>query len=184
MKEVKKQRSQEAEKQEKTSLGTCKSYWPISASCIFSSFLFYIFASLFLCLFASCIFSACSSQMGKDRRKVCFYDRCVKAELARTQEERGRGLQFRRSLGHDEGMLFVFPSSHPQGFWMKDTLIPLDIIWMDRHKRIVFIAPSVLPCETEPCPVYMPDTAADYVLEVNAGVAAQWGLRPGDQAVF
>ena len=67
---------------------------------------------------------------------------------------------------------------------MKDTLIPLDIIWLDRHKRIVFIIPNVLPCETEKCPVYTPDADAEYVLEVNAGVTAELGLSVGDQAVF
>ena len=128
--------------------------------------------------------SACSPKMGSDTEDVCFYGHCIKAEVARTQEERGRGLQFCKSLGKDEGMLLVFPSSHRQSFWMKDTFISLDIIWMDRHKRIVFIIPNVLPCETEQCPVYTPDTAANYVLEVNAGVTTELGLKVGDQARF
>lgn len=128
--------------------------------------------------------SACSSKIGGDKEEVCFYDHCINAEVVRTQEDRGRGLQFRKSLGEDEGMLFVFPASQRQSFWMKDTFIPLDIIWMDRHKRIVFIIPNVFPCETEQCPVYTPDTAAIYVLEVNAGVTTEVGLKVGDQAVF
>ena len=128
--------------------------------------------------------SACSSQMGSDTEDVCFYDHCIAAEVARTSEERGRGLQLRKSLGRDGGMLFVFPASRRQSFWMKDTFIPLDIIWMDRHKRIVFIIPNVFPCETDQCPVYTPDKDALYVLEVNAGVTTELGLKVGDQAVF
>jgi uncharacterized membrane protein (UPF0127 family) len=127
---------------------------------------------------------ACSPPTGGGAREVCFHDQCVQVEVAQTQEERGKGLQFRKSLGKDEGMLFIFPSRHRQSFWMKDTFIPLDIIWMDSRKRVVFIIPNVLPCETEQCPVYTPDTAASYVLEVNAGVTAELGLRVGDQAAF
>jgi hypothetical protein len=117
-------------------------------------------------------------------KEVCFYDRCITADVARTAEERMKGLQFRASLGRDEGMLFVFPSSQRQSFWMKDTLIPLDIIWMDGNRRIVFLMPHVPPCETEKCPVYTPDADASYVLEINAGAAAEMGLSVGDQAVF
>ena len=67
---------------------------------------------------------------------------------------------------------------------MKDTFIPLDIIWIDRNKRIVTVVSDVLPCEIEQCPVYAPDNDALYVLEVNAGVAIELGLKGGDQAVF
>ncbi len=116
--------------------------------------------------------------------EVCFYDECIKVEVAKTQEERAKGLQFRRSMGRDEGMLFIFSASVRQSFWMKDTFIPLDIIWLDGRKRIVFMIPYILPCETEKCPVYTPDTDAKYVLEVNAGVAAELGLGVGDQAIF
>lgn len=128
-------------------------------------------------------FPACSFG-GKKVEEVCFYDQCIQAEVARTAEERGHGLMHREFLDEDAGMLFFFPQSSRQSFWMKNTLIGLDIIWMDKDKKIVFIAPNVLPCETEHCPVYTPDKAAKYVLEVNAGVATDMGLKVGDQAVF
>ena len=67
---------------------------------------------------------------------------------------------------------------------MKDTYIPLDIIWLDSRKRVVFIIPNVLPCETDQCPVYTPDRDAKYVLEVNAGVTAELGIGVGDEAAF
>ncbi|HQP10005.1 MAG TPA: DUF192 domain-containing protein [Candidatus Omnitrophota bacterium] len=117
-------------------------------------------------------------------KEVCFYDRCFFVEVAETPDERAKGLQFRTSLGANKGMLFIFSSPQRQSFWMKDTLIPLDIIWMDVTKRIVFLIPHILPCATEKCPVYTPDADAKYVLEVNAGVAVEMGLSVGDQAVF
>ena len=129
-------------------------------------------------------FSSCSSQTGSTIEEVCFYDNCIKVEVVQTQKERARGLQFRKSLGKNEGMLFIFPSSHRQSFWMKDTFISLDIIWLNRRKRIVFITPNVLPCETDQCPVYTPATEASYVLEVNAGVTTELGLEVGNQAIF
>ncbi len=142
------------------------------------NFLFVMFFLLIVSL------PACSLLAGGGTKEVCFYDHCIMAKVAQAQEERAKGLQFRRSLGEDEGMLFIFPSSRRQSFWMKDTFISLDIIWMDRNKRIVFIIPNILPCETDQCPVYTPDSDAKYVLEVNAGITAELGLRVGDQAVF
>ena len=136
--------------------------------------------SIFLLIFLP----ACSPHASSTPKQVCFNGQCIRVEVAQTQEEHGRGLQFRESLGQDEGMLFIFPSIRRQSFWMKNTLIPLDIIWMDRNKRIVFVMPNVLPCKTERCPVYTPDTDASYVLEVNAGVTAELGLSVGDKLEF
>lgn len=126
----------------------------------------------------------CSPRVEGDVKQVCFDKKCIKAELAETPVERGKGLQFRKSMGRDEGMLFIFPSSNRHTFWMKDTFISLDIIWMDSKKRIVFVIPNILPCETEQCPVYTPGSGAKYVLEVNAGVTTELGLSVGDRAVF
>ena len=82
------------------------------------------------------------------------------------------------------GMLFVFSESRRQGFWMKDTRIPLDIIWMDDSRRVTFIAAGAPPCMMDSCPSYTPDKESLYVLEVNAGEAARSGIHPGDQARF
>ena len=142
----------------------------------------FIIVQIFIVLLVG--FWGCSSRAGGGISEICFYDECIKVEVAATQEERAKGLQSRRLMERSEGMLFIFPSSRRQSFWMKDTFIPLDIIWMDGRRRIVFIIPSILPCETDQCPVYTPDSDAKYVLEVNAGVAAELGLGVGDQAVF
>jgi len=136
------------------------------------------------CIFLLAFLPACSPRVGDTPKQVCFYDRCVKVEVVQTPQERTRGLQNRKALGKNEGMLFIFEKSQVQSFWMKDTFIPLDIIWMDRDKNIVFLIPNVLPCETEQCPVYTPDKDSFYVLEVNAGVSIELGLGVGDQAEF
>jgi uncharacterized membrane protein (UPF0127 family) len=112
---------------------------------------------------------------------VDFPDRThVRAELAATEAERERGLMHRTSLGDLDGMLFVFdaPGLHP--FWMKDTLIPLDMLWIDAAGKVVSIAESVPPCKTPECPTYPPRAAASYVLELNAGFAKKHAVRVGD----
>ena len=141
---------------------------------------------LILCipvLFSTCL-SACSSQANSPSEQICFADGCIYIEIVQTPEERRKGLQARKYLSKGNGMLFIFSESKKYSFWMKDTFIPLDIIWIDRNKRIVTIMSDVLPCEIEQCAVYAPDNDALYVLEVNAGVAIELGLKGGDQAVF
>jgi uncharacterized membrane protein (UPF0127 family) len=112
---------------------------------------------------------------------VDFPDRSrVHAELATTEPERERGLMKRTSLGELDGMLFVFDAPGLHAFWMKDTLIPLDMLWLDVDGKIVSLAESVPPCKTAECPTYPPRAAASYVLEVNAGFAKKHGVRVGD----
>jgi uncharacterized membrane protein (UPF0127 family) len=77
-------------------------------------------------------------------------------------------------------MIFVFPAAGFYPFWMKNTLIPLDMIWLDAQARIVSIAVSVPPCKADPCPSYAPDGNATYVIEVVSGFARQHHLKKGD----
>src|SRR5215218_5443429 len=95
----------------------------------------------------------------------------VQAEIVDTPDAVERGLMFRESLGPNEGMLFIFEKTGFYPFWMKNTLIPLDIIWIDEQWRIVSIAESVPPCRTDPCATYPPAGDARYVVEVSAGFA-------------
>lgn len=122
----------------------------------------------------------------KDRFvKVYFPDGgSIVAELAVTNEERARGLMFRERIGSDQGMLFVFEEEGLYPFWMKNTLIPLDILWLGRDRRIVHIAADVPPCTAEPCPNYGPEIPASFVLELKAGEARARGLKPGDRLEF
>lgn len=101
----------------------------------------------------------------------------ITAELAVTPPERERGLMFRERLEPDQGMLFVFEEEDLYSFWMKNTLIPLDIIWLNSHRQIVHIEKNVPPCTHDPCPGYMPRQPALYVLELKAGQAEANNLQ-------
>jgi uncharacterized membrane protein (UPF0127 family) len=87
---------------------------------------------------------------------------------------------YRRSLGKESGMLFIFGREEPQGFWMKNTLIPLDMIFISRDLVIVDIT-TMQPCITDPCPDYTSRQPAQYVLEVNAGYCRSRNIIIGDK---
>jgi uncharacterized membrane protein (UPF0127 family) len=100
-------------------------------------------------------------------------------EVADNVAKREKGLGGRDSLPPDRGMYFPFDTAHRWNFWMKDMRFPIDIIWI-REGKIVDIHHDVPPPKVLPLDIYMPLEAADAVLEVNAGVAAELKLRPGD----
>lgn len=104
----------------------------------------------------------------------------VSAEIAATEAEREQGLMNRRSLGRNAGMIFIFDRPDLHAFWMKNTLIGLDMLWLDKTGKVVSLAESVPPCTADPCPTYPPTAAADYVLEVAAGYAKTHRLKVGD----
>ncbi len=140
--------------------------------------------ALFLPLVLSMTVAA-SAQFARPRGEVVFPDKTrVTVEIAATDAERQRGLMFRERLAPNEGMVFVFeePGSYP--FWMKNTLIPLDMIWVDGVYRVVDIAHSVPPCKADPCPSFGHKGTATYVVEVVSGFAKQHGVKPGDALVF
>jgi uncharacterized protein len=106
----------------------------------------------------------------------------VDAELATTVETRMRGLMERASLPADQGMLFIFEAAQPLSFWMFNTLISLDIIFADAERRITSIYAAVPPCRPPlRCPTYTSHGLAQFVLEVNAGMAAKAGIGIGDE---
>jgi len=93
-----------------------------------------------------------------------------KLEVADTKEKRTKGLMFRENLPEDEGMLFIFPTETKSSFWMYNTKIPLDIIWLSKDWEVVYVEKNVPPCEsTNPnnCPIYSPGQKAKYVIEIN-----------------
>ena len=104
-----------------------------------------------------------------------------RVEIADTQQKQALGLMFRDSMPQDEGMLFIFPNEAPRSFWMKNTRIPLDIMYFDEDLKLVSVAENAQPCRTRRCPNYPSEGPAKYVLELNAGKAAELGLRPGDE---
>ena len=100
-------------------------------------------------------------------------------EIADTDAAREHGLMDRTHLAADHGMLFVYSEPRIRLFWMKDTLIPLDILFFDAHKRLINASADTPPCKTRTCPTYASRAPAQYVLELNAGIAEQLRLTPG-----
>ena len=101
----------------------------------------------------------------------------LRVELATTPAEREKGLGGRADIPEDYGMLFVFPKDDLYGFWMKDTLVPLDMFWIDSKGQVVSIAQDVA---TSSFPhVFYPSAPALYVLETKAGFARRRGIRAG-----
>ena len=102
-------------------------------------------------------------------------------EIAQTHQERQQGLMFRTQLPADHGMLFIQPQAAPTAFWMKNTYIPLDLLYFDNAGRLQEIHAKVPPCTVPDCPSYVSNGPIKYILEMNAGSAQRFGLKPGAQ---
>ena len=102
-------------------------------------------------------------------------------EIADTSEKQALGLMFRDKMPADHGMLFIFPNEAPRSFWMKNTRIPLDIMYFDKELKMVGISADTPPCKVSRCPSYPSIAPAKYVLELNAGSASELGVGPGDR---
>ena len=107
-----------------------------------------------------------------------------RVELARTPEEQAQGLMFRESLPVNAGMLFLFPDRGVHHFWMKNTMIPLDMIWMERDGKVLFVSADTPPCKADPCPTYGPDQPASSVLEIAGGMAKKEKVEAGSVVRF
>lgn len=102
-------------------------------------------------------------------------------EIADSVEERAVGLMERQKLDDNRGMFFIFPNQDNLTFWMKNTYLPLDIIFIDQDWRIVKIARNAQPCLKGECPYYRSEVLAQYVLEINAGLSDAKDIKEGDQ---
>ena len=103
------------------------------------------------------------------------------AEIADTPERLERGYMYRREIGPNDGMLFIFSEPGIHSFWMKNTLVPLDIIWMNESFEVVHIQHATPPCVADPCPSYGPMSRVSYVLEVRGGTVRGERLQVGDR---
>jgi uncharacterized protein len=112
----------------------------------------------------------------KNGKQVAF-----QVEVADTPAKRELGLQYRRELADDHGMLFLFPREQVQSFWMKNTPIPLDMIFIDSDRRIVGIIEQTTPFSTDPLSVSAP---SQYVLEIKGGLSRVKGMTTGDSVQF
>lgn len=112
--------------------------------------------------------------------EVCIKNNCFNVEIADTSKERETGLMNREYLDINNGMLFVFEEEGIYNSWMKNTLIPLDIIWIDENNKIIFIKENAQPCKTEQCESFGPGEEAKYMLEINGGLMEEMGLKVDD----
>lgn len=127
--------------------------------------------------------NACSGS--GDRHWVEVGGQRFAVELADDFEERARGLMYRESMPENSGMLFVHENEAPLAYWMKNTKIPLDILYFDGERRLVSIQRGVPTCTAgDRCPNYPSRGPAKYVLELNAGRSDELGLEPGDRITF
>jgi len=134
---------------------------------------YFLIAALLLC--ASCLSAEPQVELNGRRFSV---------ELATVPKEQALGLMFRDSMADDHGMLFIFPSAATRSFWMKNTRIPLDIFFFDENRRLVSVTRDAKPCRTPQCPSYPSAGPARYVLELNAGKAAELDVKPGDELIL
>lgn len=121
------------------------------------------------------------SYYGFYQEKACIEEQCFKVEVADTPDKRSRGLMYRKSMKEDRGMFFIFEESKKHDFWMKNTKIPLDIIWINSDMEIVGIKNKATPCEKRVCETYKSNENSRYVLEINAGLAEKHGFEKGDK---
>ena len=130
----------------------------------------------------ACAMSGCA---GASQPWVEIAGQRYAVELADDDAERARGLMFRDAMPADHGMLFIHDRQEPQAYWMKNTRIPLDILYFDSGRRLVSQQRDVPPCSAgDRCPPYPSRGPARYVLELNAGQAARLGLEDGAELRF
>ncbi|CAH0305607.1 DUF192 domain-containing protein [Peribacillus sp. Bi134] len=107
----------------------------------------------------------------------------ITVQVADTQRKRDKGLMFVGKLPENEGMLFVFPVKIYGGFWMKNTLIPLSIAFLDSDGEILKIL-HMEPCKEDICPTYDPEISYHYAIEVNLGWFEKNQIKEGDYVRF
>ncbi|WP_445384375.1 DUF192 domain-containing protein [Robiginitalea sp. IMCC44478] len=105
----------------------------------------------------------------------------INIEIAETPYERETGLMYRKSMEEDQGMLFIFENEQPRSFYMKNTLISLDILFINQDLKVVSIARNTEPLNANGIPSGSP---ARYVLEIGAGLSDQWGIEVGNRIQY
>jgi hypothetical protein len=144
-----------------------------------------IFINIFLLVFFK-VFILCSHVSAGDRT-IIFYNEgsqslcSFRVELAVTSEEHEKGLMYRKSLATDAGMLFVFKEDRAQFFWMKNTYIPLDMVFINSRLEVTGIYRSAKPLDETTVTSWSP---AMYVLEINSGKADKCNIRVGSKIKF
>lgn len=133
--------------------------------------------SVYIFMVLSLLLAGCN---GPERKKVYFKESSFLVGVARSRQEQIRGLMFRKDLPANAGMLFIFEDQARHVFHMKSMYIPLDIIWMDENKQVVFIKKNARPADGDRYERIRPSEKAKYVLELKAGTADKIKLKTGD----
>ena len=110
-----------------------------------------------------------------EKRQVIINGEEYLVEMARSAKQRRHGLMFRDHLNKRDGMLFIYPQSGDHRIWMKNTLIPLKVIWLDKNNLVIGVK-TLDPCTSDPCPIYGVSKPSKYVLELNN---TNHSLKPG-----
>jgi len=105
-------------------------------------------------------------------------------EIAETDQEKALGLMHRKEIPDNFGMLFIYPGEDFRGMWMKNTLVSLDLIFLNSQKEIVEIFNNVPPCVKDPCKSYISGEKAKYVLELKGNRSKELNLNEGDRIFF
>ena len=117
--------------------------------------------------------------------KTCINKHCFDTRIADNPISRGRGLIGEEYLPKNEGMLFIFPVSSTPEFWMKNTKIHLDILFINDNDTIVYAVKNAPPClSNEKCPTYKPNHPVSRVLEINGGLSNELNIKVGDQVEY
>ncbi len=138
---------------------------------------YFISCLLFFVLFS--LITSCGTSGNSVVIHTATGDVAVAVEIADSAAEDAIGLMYRTSLDANSGMLFVFSDVTQRIFWMKNTKIPLDILFFDENGTLVDMKENFAPCTSDPCELYYSKPAST-VLEVNAGFAAAHGILIGD----
>ncbi|MDN5924554.1 MAG: DUF192 domain-containing protein [Xanthomonadales bacterium] len=112
---------------------------------------------------------------------ITLHKHKIRIEIAADEASREHGLMDRTALARGHGMLFVFPDTAPRWFWMKNTLISLDIVYFDHNASVVSMQLNVPPCSHDPCPTYASNLPARYALELPGGSVGRLHIKVGDK---
>ncbi len=130
------------------------------------------------------VFSASSSGSGIKIIPLYIGTEKFMVEIADTLEKQIRGMMYREYVPADFGMLFIYESEDYRSYWMKNCLVTLDIVYLDRNKQVINMHIDVPPCKSEPCETYPSERPAQYVLELRGNRAKELNLKPGDTIFF
>lgn len=169
-----------------------KKYWPLKlllnkkhqTQSFFSNYKFKSWHPVVLLILLAVGYLFLHQKTSQNTIQVEIGSRTIQAEIADSPIEQTKGLMFRKNLADNSGMLFIFSQEGHYPFWMKNTKIPLDIIWISLDKKIVHVEHSVPPCLESPCLSYSSPKPAMYVLETNGGWTIKNDVKIGESVSF